>query len=138
MTLKISGGCACGAVRYTSSSQPLAILNCHCRDCQRSSGTAFSSALAVPAESVVITGTPKWHTLTAASGATVRRAFCPECGAPLFADNSTQPEFMAIKIGSLDDPTEAKPMADIWTSSALPWAAMDTALPKLPKGPPAG
>ena len=135
MDLPFSGGCACGALRYECSAAPLAMLHCHCRDCQRASGTAFSSALAVPVEAVKIRGSVKYHEVVADSGHTARRGFCPECGSPVFAGNSANPQMLAIKPGSLDDPSWFQPMGNIWTASAQPWAGLDPKLPQFPKNP---
>ncbi len=86
MPVPFTGGCACGAIRYEGSAAPIAELNCHCRDCQRSSGTGFSTVAIVPTDSLrLLQGTPKQHLTTADSGALVRREFCAECGTPLFA-----------------------------------------------------
>ncbi len=52
----LTGGCLCGAVRYECAAEPLFIGNCHCRDCQRSTGSAYVPALAVPARALKITG----------------------------------------------------------------------------------
>jgi hypothetical protein len=132
----LTGRCACGAVRYTASAAPIAMLNCHCRDCQRASGTAFSSIVLVPTAALVIEGSPKFHASTADSGNTVRRAFCPECGSPLFSDSAASAAATAIKAASLDDPGIFKPMFDIWTASACPWVQMDPSTIKVPQNPP--
>jgi hypothetical protein len=139
MPAPFSGGCACGAIRYECSTEPMLMGNCHCRDCQRASGTGYSSAVLVPASTVnIVKGEPKYHSVTAASGRTARRGFCAECGSPLFADNTSGSGMMAIKPASLDDPSWFKPMADIWTSSAQPWDHMNPNLPKFPKDPMGG
>jgi len=112
------------------------MVNCHCRDCQRASGGACSPSVVVPRAAVTITGTPKWHEVRTDSGNTARRAFCPECGSPLFANNSvSEARAIVIKAASLDDPRDFAPIADVWTASAQPWAAMDPALPKTAKEP---
>jgi len=133
MAVPFTGGCACGAIRYECSAEPLMIGNCHCRDCQRSSGAAFSTGVVVPSSSLTLTqGTPKYYTVTADSGNTARRGFCNECGSPLFADSSATPHLIAIKVGSIDDPSWCKPTVDIWTQNAQPWDYMDPGLPKVP------
>src|SRR5437867_1208476 len=55
VTVPFSGGCACGAVRYECSAEPVIALNCHCRDCQRASGTAYASGIFVPGVALRIT-----------------------------------------------------------------------------------
>ncbi len=125
MRVPFSGGCACGAIRYECSASPLGMGHCHCRDCQRSSGTGHSSVLVVPAAAVAVTGTPpRSHETRADDGDTVRRGFCPECGSPLFASSGAHPEFLSIKAASLDDPGSFRPTIDAWTSSAQPWDSM--------------
>jgi hypothetical protein len=131
------GGCACGAIRYECSAEPIAMINCHCRDCQRSSGTAFSSVVVVPVSAVkLLNSEPKHHAVRAESENIVRRGFCCECGSPLFADSSARSDILAIKAGSLDDPSWFKPTVDIWTASAQPWDYMNPDLAKIAKHPP--
>ena len=137
MPAPFSGGCACGAIRYECSAEPLIIANCHCRDCQRSSGRACSSVVVVLAASLkLLKGEAKYHLVKAESGNVVRRGFCSECGSPLFAGNSVHPEMLAIKVGSVDDPSWCAPMVDIWTASAQPCDCMNPELPKFPQQPP--
>jgi hypothetical protein len=140
MPMPFSGGCACGAVRYECFAEPLAMLNCHCRDCQRSSGGGSSSVVAIPAVAFVLRkGEPRFYETRGDAGHVARRAFCPHCGSPLVAGSSRMPEVIVLKVASLDDPSWFKPMADIWTSSAQPWDCMDPRLPKVPKDlPPRG
>lgn len=136
MSTSYSGGCVCGAIRYEGSVESPIMANCHCRDCQRSSGGPFSAVLVVPAASLrLLHGEPKYHVVTADSGKLASRGFCPECGSPLFAKGEAAPDFIAIKAGSLDDSSWFKPMVDIWTASAQPWDYMNPELPKVPKAP---
>ena len=131
----IQGGCACGAIRYTCTAAPIAMLNCHCLDCQRSSGAPFASGIVVMTSGVEISGTPKTYAVRAGSGELSTRGFCPECGTPLFTQGEAHPEFMSIRFPSLDDPSAFKPMLDIWTSSAQPWVCLDPAIPHFQQSP---
>src|ERR1700693_3208306 len=80
-----TGGCLCGAVRYESEGEPVFALQCHCRDCQRSSGTAYIAAIRVPSAGFRISkGTPKRYVATADSGNEISRVFCGDCGSPPF------------------------------------------------------
>ena len=86
-----SGGCLCGAVRYESAGEPLFSLLCHCRDCQHQSGSAYVAAMRVPAAGFrVIKGEPKLYASASDAGNSVTRAFCQECGCPLFIRVSTR------------------------------------------------
>jgi hypothetical protein len=130
------GGCACGAIRYACTAEPLFALNCHCRDCQRESGSAYIPVLAVPKDAFAVTqGSPKLFPLTADSGSTTTRAFCADCGSPLFGLPGSAPEMVTIRAGSLDDPSAFQPALDIFTSSAQPWDRMDPDLPKADRLP---
>lgn len=132
------GGCMCGAVRYECSAAPLFMGNCHCRDCQWASGSAYNPAIGVPRGAVKITGNVKYYESKADSGNTTRRAFCSNCGSRLFSYPPFAPDLMVIVASSLDDPSIFKPAMDIFTSSAQPWDHMDPALPKFTKMPPMG
>lgn len=136
MTVPFTGGCLCGAVRYRGTAEPVMAGHCHCRDCQKSTGGAMASLLAVPADSLAITGKPKYFSVKGESGQSVDRGFCPDCGTPLISKAGALPGVVFIKAGTLDDPSWYKPTFDIFTSSAQPWDHMDPALPKFPKMPP--
>jgi hypothetical protein len=135
MTTKLTGGCMCGAVRYESLAKPIMAGNCHCRDCQKSSGGAFVAVMVVPASAMKIEGQVKYYESKADSGNSFSRGFCPECGARLFAKSSRDLRLAMIAAGTLDDPSLFQPTMDFFTSSAQPWDHMNPALPKFPKMP---
>jgi hypothetical protein len=132
---KFTGACLCGAVRYECSAEPVFAGNCHCRDCQKASGSPFVAVMAVPATEVKITGDVKYYDSKVDSGRTFSRGFCPECGARLFGKSSGLPHLTLITAGSLDDPSRFQPAMDFYVSSAQPWDHMNPALPKFPKLP---
>jgi hypothetical protein len=89
----MTGGCLCGAVRYESTGEPGFALLCHCRDCQRQSGSAFAAGWRVPAAGFRVTqGEPKLYLRAADSGNEITRAFCPDCGTMLFLRVSARPD----------------------------------------------
>jgi hypothetical protein len=135
MTAPFSGGCVCGSIRYVCSRAPVATLNCHCLDCQRSSGAPFASGIIVRMSDMTITGTPKTYSARASSGGLATRSFCSDCGSPLFTRGETAPEVMSIRFPTLDNPSEFQPMLDIWTSSAQPWVCLSQAIPHYPLSP---
>ena len=138
MNVPFSGGCACGAIRYRCSGKPLAMLNCHCRDCQQSSGAPFAAGVVVPTNSVEITGSPKTYSVRASSRTLTTRSFCSNCGSPLFATGEAMPNFMSIRFTTLDDSSGFHPALDIWTSSATSWVCLDAELLHFPESPPPG
>jgi hypothetical protein len=133
MNIPFSGGCACGAIRYICAREPVAMINCHCRDCQLSSGAPFASGVVVLTVDIEISGTPKTYSVRASSGSLATRSFCSTCGTPLFTRGEANPEFTSIRFPSLDHPSEFQPMLDIWTSRAQPWVCLDQALPHFPQ-----
>jgi hypothetical protein len=135
MNLPFSGGCACGSIRYTGSQAPIAMINCHCSDCQRSSGAPFASGIVVMTGCLQVSGTPKSHTVRAGSGGLVTRSFCSDCGTPLFTSSGANPKFTSIRFPSLDDASGFKPMLDIYTESAQQWVCLDATIPHFPRSP---
>ena len=132
MATRFAGGCMCGAVRYESDADPIAMGNCHCRDCQRATGSAFAAAVLVPVNAVSISGEVKYYEVVGDSGAIVRRGFCPNCGARLLGKPTASSNLIGIMAGSLDDPSWFRPQADIYTASAQPWDYMNPNLPEFP------
>jgi hypothetical protein len=94
---------------------------CHCKDCQRETGSAFAVAIVVPESALSIEGETKTFSYTADSGRTARRSFCAECGSSLFARSAGFPGMTIIKAGSLDDTSGIRPTIEIYCDSAQPW-----------------
>src|SRR5438309_89301 len=98
MKTPFTGGCACGAIHYESSAEPLAMLHCHCRDCQRSSGGPFSSFIVVPKDEFkILRGTLRFHASPSEVGGNTNRGFCPECGSPILARPDAIPHLVAVR-----------------------------------------
>ncbi len=122
------GGCACGRVRYDITADPIRMVNCHCRDCQRASGSAFGAVMIFPADSATLIGEIRYFAVTSDSGNRMSRGFCPNCGSPIVA-TLAKPELILIQAASLDDPAQFRPSANIWMRSAVPWDHVDPAIP---------
>jgi hypothetical protein len=137
MAVPFTGGCACGAIRYECTAEPLYMGNCHCRDCQRATGSAYFPAvgMAMTAFRLMI-GTPAVYEKPADNGHTMRRMFCVQCGSPVFLTNSARSNLVVLYAGSVDDPSWIRPTRDIYTASAQPWDHLDPTLPKFPQMPP--
>jgi hypothetical protein len=136
MAQKLSGGCACGAIRYECNVAPLMMLNCHCRDCQRASGSAYAAVVAVPKGAVQIRGEPRYHKIVGKSGNAIERGFCPTCGCQVSVKLERLPDVLGLQAASLDDPSIYRPMMDIFTASAQPWDHMNPETQKHPQAPP--
>ncbi|BAY08961.1 GFA family protein [Calothrix sp. NIES-2098] len=134
MTELVTGGCLCGYVRYEYKEELEAANYCHCRDCRKATGSAFNIGVRLQSTALhIVAGKVKSYTKTGDSGNTITREFCPECGSPLFTRAPAKPQFVWLKAGSLDNPYLVKPMHQIWTDSAVPWAYIDPQLPGFPR-----
>lgn len=123
MNLPQTGGCLCGKLRYEITEAPQLVYTCHCTDCQRLTGSAFSMALMVPGPALHLTGiAPRPLQKTADSGHVVTRLVCPDCGCWLF---STPERGLArVRAGTLDDTSWLRPSVHFWTRSKQPWVAL--------------
>jgi hypothetical protein len=130
----MSGGCACGAIRYECSGKPVLMLNCHCRDCQRASGTAYAAILTMPRACVRISGEPRYHTAMGKAGRAVERGFCASCGSQVVLRLEKFPDLLGLQAGSLDDPSLYRPAIEVFTASAQPWDHMNPETQKKPEG----
>lgn len=134
---KIQGSCLCGQVHYSSSAEePAMMVVCHCTDCQKQSGTAYSTNVLVPTASITFKGESRaQYVVKGASGQTVTRNFCTNCGSPLTTELEAFDNLAAVKAGTLEDSSWVKPTVQIWCNSAQPWGPLDEALPKAPANP---
>jgi hypothetical protein len=132
----LTGGCLCGAIRYSISAPVTELRACHCRNCQRASGAAGTVGAVVPAEAFKITqGKPKRYSAVADSGRTLHRHFCPDCGSPLYSFREQMPQMIVVRAGSLDESDGLKITTNIWTKSARSWAHIDPATKQFPGQP---
>ncbi|WP_082029727.1 GFA family protein [Ruegeria sp. ANG-S4] len=136
MTKVYEGECLCGAIKYRVTAEPIVSGACFCRDCQKTSGGAEAHGIMFPASAVtVVEGEPETFSNTVDSGNTVFRQFCPTCGVHVISWNSAAPEYKAIKVGTLKDPSDYRSQGSLWVSSAQPWHRPDPDLPQHAKMP---
>lgn len=119
-----SGRCLCGAVSYQFSGEPVAARICWCKDCQHIASNGTVNAI-VNTDSLTINGGLSEFISVAESGNQICRRFCPTCGSHLFANSSARPQYMVVRIGTLDEPSSISPTMNIWTKSAPTWACFD-------------
>jgi hypothetical protein len=133
----VEGGCICGVVRYRLKAPPLGVYNCHCKDCQRQSGAAYSASMMVRRPDFgVIAGETLVFDKRADSGRTVRQHACAICHTRLFNEPLSNPDFIVVKPGTLDDGRWAVPIGNIWTESRAPWTEIAWEQPFFPGQPP--
>ncbi len=132
ITLPITGGCLCGAVRYESSEPPIRTTICHCRMCQKSTGSAFMVAAGFPRTALRFTkGEPKLYR----SSPIKDKSFCADCGSLLVEQflvptGNTAPDMIWVYVGTLDRPEAVSIGAHTGVESQLPWVHFDDGLPR--------
>lgn len=132
-----SGGCLCGGVTYIIEGEPVSSFLCHCKNCQKQSGSAFSINLIYPTHQLDLRGDVTTFTDKGESGGTVLRKFCGKCGSPILSAISDHPEIIVLKVGTLDDNSDYDPGAEVWCDSRQDWVNFDKIYPAFPKNPPA-
>ena len=118
---KTTGGCQCGKVTYEAEGDPAMVIQCHCLNCQKSSGTGHVPFAGFLEHQVKMTGATKTYSYTADSGGTATTHFCPECGAPIFGTTTSIPGMMAIRLGSMDDSSAFVPQMQVYTKRLRTW-----------------
>jgi hypothetical protein len=107
-----TGGCLCGAVRYSVRGEPLRVARCHCASCRKESGSAFSVYAHWPVEAFELTGE-----ISSYDG----RGFCPRCGSRVLDTTNTETH-IEIRLGSLDEaPFELEPGHEAWVKRRESW-----------------
>ncbi len=125
-----TGACQCGGIRYRLNAEPLFLAICHCRECQRQSGSAFGMSLTVPAHAFeLLHGTLKTFTRASDSGRPLDCAFCPDCGVRIWHRPHYTTGVLNIRAGTLDDTAGLQPDAQFWTRSRQPWLRLDAVEP---------
>jgi len=130
-----AGGCTCRSVRYRLNRAPLIVHGCHCRWCQRETGTAFAlNAMIETDRLTVAAGEPEMVPTPSASGKGQSIARCPICRLALwshYAGSGTSVSF--VRVGTLDEPDRFPPDIHIFTDSRQPWVVLPAGVPSVPE-----
>ena len=125
----LEGGCACGHVRYRLTSEPMFVHCCHCRDCQRQTGSAFVLNALIEADRVECEAETEAVPVPTDSGLPhiIRR--CPKCRVAVWSHYGGRERLDFVRVGTLDDPSALPPDVHIYTRSKLPWFALPQGVP---------
>ena len=125
----MTGGCACGGVRYRLTSEPLVVHCCHCLNCQRQTGSAFVVNLLIEADRFeLLAGEPEAVDVPRDDGSSQRIFRCPSCQVAVFSEYG-RPEVRFVRAGTLDDPRAVAPDIHIYTKSKVPWVTLPEGVP---------
>ena len=127
-----TGGCLCGAIRYESSESPIQAGTCHCRTCQKSTGSAFMTIAGFSRSAFRFTsGEPKLYR----SSSIMDKGFCSNCGSSLFDQYLVRtpgfdPDIVFVQLGTLDHPEAVSLDFHYGVETQLPWVHFDDDLPR--------
>ncbi len=123
----MQGRCLCGNIRYVLDTAPRMTFACHCRDCQRQTGSAFSYFTLMKREKFHLTGTPRSHSTIGESGRSVTRHFCGDCGSPVFSELEKAPGIVVIPVGTLEGDPGLVPSRHSWVRHKQAWLTLEGA-----------
>lgn len=121
MPAPYEGGCQCGRVRYVLNVEPVRTVACHCKECQRQSGSAFGMSMIIPEASLTVSGQTKSYIRIADSGNRNEGVFCPECGTRIYQIPKHFKDVLVLKPGTLDDTSWVRPSYFVWMKSSQGW-----------------
>ena len=130
------GSCLCGDISYQyEASQSATALHCHCRDCQKVTGSGKATIVMFPEDAVVIDGTFKQYSSLGSDGSHVNRGFCPRCGSQMFTHVDEIPGMLFIKAGTMEDSSWVQVALNCWESTASVWSPADDSVQGVAKNP---
>jgi hypothetical protein len=127
--MKATGGCQCGGVRYVFDGEPLMTYACHCRDCQRRTGSAFSEGVLVAAAQLSIEGKLTAWRRSSDTGVEKVRHSCAGCGNIIYGTAANMPGLMLLQAGTLDNTRAVHPEVHLWLQSVQPWLVLPAGVP---------
>lgn len=130
MTETLHGGCACGRLRYRLRSAPMFVHCCHCKDCQRQTGSAFALNALIETDRVeLLSGDPVPFPMPTDSGRPHRVFRCPDCGTAVWSEYGGVKALRFVRVGTLDEPSALPPDVHIYVRSKLPWITLPDGVP---------
>ena len=130
MSYRQTGGCICNMVRYEISGPPLFTHVCHCKTCQKLTGSAFWITMVTLKKDFKFTaGSADTMYVPLDSGAKLETGFCPKCGTRLYGIHENYPHVMVPAVGTLDDTSCVSPQAHIYTRSKQSWINLPDNIP---------
>ncbi len=103
MDKKYTGRCRCGAVSYVADGPPIIVAQCHCKDCRRLSGTGHTVGAMFHSQAVTVHGVLGEFKYMSDKESEVTKAFCKQCGSPIYGTNTRTPDHLTLTLGTMDD-----------------------------------
>jgi hypothetical protein len=126
--------CSCGALRIKAEGHPAAIVICHCRECQRRTGSVFGVGAYYQRDRVEITGHSSIYVRDAAEGRKFRTHFCPTCGTSLYWETDRHPVLIGVTVGAFCDPEFPVPSRSVWEQTKHHWVGLPASIEHYSQG----
>lgn len=132
--MSVTGACLCGAIKYEIDNPPEMMGVCHCKNCQRQAGSAFSTLAGVPVDGFKLTqGELKLYAdADTKSGNIVSRYFCGNCGSPIYSAVPAYADQIFLKTGTMDETVDFTPQFHAWCSTKQNWVQLEEGIPQMP------
>lgn len=123
------GGCLCGTVRYEITGGIHNIVCCHCSMCRKAQGSAFATnGIVNRSDFRLVAGENNLTGYESSPGQT--KYFCKTCGSPIFSENTSRPESIRVRIGTIESDIVERPEAHIFVSSKANWEEICADIPR--------
>ena len=137
MASGLTGGCRCGAVRYELAAERMPpVYCCHCLDCQKWSGSAFTQQGVIGEDDLAISGPLLEASVTSRQGGTSLQYVCGVCHNRIYSKNPARPGIALLRAGTLDDAPAIEPRAHIWVKRKQSWVLLPENVPAFKEGAP--
>ena len=114
-----TGGCLCGEIKYTSTSEPKLAMNCHCNDCRKASGGPYLANVFIKEEFFALEGKPKKYIHYSDRGSKMTKFFCNNCGSQIYGTNSARPGSVTIRAGTINETDVIKPSVNLFIKNKI-------------------
>lgn len=132
---KFTGSCMCGNVKFEADGDPVFSGNCHCEDCRKTSGAAYSTFVFMNKEDVKLTGKVSSYDHKADSGNVLTKHFCGNCGCPMYTENEVRPTMVGLRAGVINEHETVKPTVNVFTGNKIASTPLDPKLAAFEKMP---
>ncbi|WP_132960455.1 GFA family protein [Rhizobium sp. BK251] len=123
--MKRKGSCSCGQLSIRAEGEPVKISACHCRECQRRTGSAFGVAVFFDREKVAASGASNSYKRLGDSGRSIEFRFCLACGSTVYWMPEFRKDLVAVALGCLEEPSSMVPTQSVYEESRLRWVGFD-------------
>lgn len=124
-TVTREASCSCGQLSIATDGDPVKVSACHCRACQRRTGSAFGLAVFFDREKVTTSGASNSYTRSGDSGRSIEFRFCPACGSTVYWMPEFREDLVAVALGCFDEPSSLVPTQGVYEESRLRWVRFD-------------